>query len=278
VGSKQRFRHVSATASVGCAAPQQNEVSRRQVESTLTSTTVHDPNCLGSHHQRSHGQLPGSIQYEAQKHDHPRRDPRLHHLRAQDGQQYVQSSRTNNDVTMRTLPPPHSSNVSHSPHSCSMLYLFPPSTSSSSHSSHPSQSSPSHSISAVTSKPLAVSLPVHTGEGTKQEFAYHAQNGSVWVKVCSVTQGARTTESKENIFAHVQGALGTPQRLKAFSPKYYGDCFSLDCGSCTNLGHSIVFDKVLPRIVCKDGTVLPFLLDKDSFFIEVRLNNKGQPF
>ncbi len=213
------------------------------------------------------------LRCDPNNHDHLRCDPRLPLLRGlrsrheqlrQDPRwQLEQNTRSNiyNDRTTMTLPPPHSSHASRPLHSLSMLSL--PST--------------SHILS-VSGKPLSVSLPVHTGESTRQEFIQHAEDGSVWFKIRSVAQGAPKSGPRENIFITVPGVSGTAQRLSAFSPQFLGDCFSVDCGSQTILGHSVVFDRVRPRLVCSDGTVLPLMLDKDGFYMEVRLNTQGQPF
>jgi hypothetical protein len=128
------------------------------------------------------------------------------------------------------------------------------------------------------SEPVLVSLPVHTDENTRQGFIRHAIHGSVWFRLCYDTKGASTAETQENIFIKVKGALGTYQHLTAIPPQYNGDCFHVDCGSCTSMGHFIAFEKALPRLVCSDGTVLPLTLNKNGFVLEIRLNAKGQPF
>jgi hypothetical protein len=192
----------------------------------------------------------------------------LHPLRAQDGRQF--QTRTNNDAATMTSPSPHHPS-SHPLQSLSSLSLPSTSTFHLPSTSHSSRVLP-------FSEPVLVSLPVHTGANARQGFIRHAKSGSVWFRLGYVTEGAYAEGTQENIFMKVQGALGTLQHLKAIPPQYDGDCFHIDCGSCTSMGHFIAFEKALPRLVCSDGTVLPLTLNKNGFFLEIRLNAKGQPF
>ena len=284
------------TANNSCVGPHA-QYSRQQPSRPPVPSWHYNASCA-SHSRRScvpvqggdehswmrHGNILNRTPCDPNNHDHLRCDPRLPLLRGlrsrheqlrQDPRwQLEQNTRSNiyNDRTTMTLPPPHSSHASRPLHSLSMLSL--PSTSV----FHPSPTSRSSRILSVSRKPLSVSLPVHTGESTRQEFIQHAEDGSVWFKIRSVAQGAPKSGPRENIFITVPGVSGTAQRLSAFSPQFLGDCFSVDCGSQTILGHSVVFDRVRPRLVCSDGTVLPLMLDKDGFYMEVRLNTKGQPF